>query len=129
MDYRKLAQEVVLLIKQMYRINSDMHDVLDTVKCAIAKYNIDIDDIALNIADVDHKKIIWQILIDLRFARGTDYDYDIELYRNDTAALQEITTFLEKNTDDFNREGSTVIDISAINRQAYLELIKEYELR
>ena len=129
MDYQKLAQEIVLLVKQMYRVNPNMHDVFDTVKCAITKYGVDIDDIALNIADVDHKKVIWQILFDLRFARGTDYDYDIELYRYDTEVLHKITYYLEKLTTEFNLNGSTVIDISALSRQEYLELIEQYELK
>ena len=81
-----------------------------------------------NFADVDHRKIIWQILIDLRSARGTDYDFDIDLYRLDTIALQEISSYLEKQTTEFNRSGSTLVDISALDREEYLELIKQYGL-
>ena len=129
MDDKTLAQEVVLLVKQMCRNRQDMYDVLDTVKCAVRKYDVTLDEVSLRIADVDCKKLIWQILIDLRFARGTDYYFDIELYRSDTEALHEITSFLEKNTTEFNREGSTVADISSLDRKTYLELIQKYGLK
>ena len=129
MDYQTMAQEVVLIIKDLYQMNPEFYDVLDSVKCAIKKYDVDIEDIALKKADVDHKKIIWQILIDLRYAKDTDYDFNIEGYRRDDIALQDITYFLEKQTTEFNRKGSTLVDISGINRQEYLELIKRYELK
>lgn len=129
MDYQIMAQEIALIVKKMYRTNEEFADVFDTVESAVKKYDTDINKVSLKIADVDCKKLIWQILIDLRFARGTDYNYDIELYRCDTSALQKITSYLEKNTTEFNREGSTVVDISAINRDEYLDLIKEHDLR
>lgn len=129
MDYQTMAQEIALIVKKMYRTNEEFSDVFDTVESALKKYGTDINKVSLKIADVDCKKLIWQILIDLRFARGTDYDYDIELYRCDTSALQKITSYLEKNTTEFNREGSTVVDISAINREEYLDLIKKHDLR
>lgn len=129
MDYETIAQEVVLIVKQMYRTNKDFADVLYTVESAIKKYDTTIDKVSLKIADVDHKKLIWQILVDLRFARGTDYEYDIEMYRCDTSALQNISSYLEEKTTEFNREGSTVVDISAINREEYFELIKMYDLK
>ena len=129
MDYQTMAQEIALIVKKMYRTNEEFSDVFDTVESALKKYGTDINKVSLKIADVDCKKLIWQILIDLRFARGTDYDYDIELYRCDTSALQKITSYLEKNTTEFNREGSTIVDISAINREEYLDLIKKHDLR
>lgn len=129
MDYETIAQEVALIVKQMYRTNKDFADVLYTVESAIKKYDTTIDKVSLKLADVDHKKLIWQILVDLRFARGTDYEYDIEMYRCDTSALQNISSYLEEKTTEFNREGSTVVDISAINREEYFELIKMYDLK
>ena len=128
MDYQTLAQGVVLIIKQLYQMNKEYYDVLDSVESAVKKYGTTINEVSLKIADVDHKKLIWQILIDLRFARGTDYDFDIDLYRKDTQALQDITSYLEKQTTEFNREGSTLIDISCLDREEYLELIKKYDL-
>ena len=124
-----MAQEVAIIVKNLYRMNNEFADVLSSVEAAVNKYDITINDLSLKIANVDCEKVLWQILIDLRYARGTDYDFDIELYRYDTTALQEITSFLEKNTTEFNREGSTVIDISSLDRQSYLELIKNYELK
>lgn len=129
MDYQIMAQEIALIVKKMYRTNEEFADVFDTVESAVKKYGTDINKVSLKIANIDCKKLIWQILIDLRFARGTDYDYDIELYRCDTSALQKITSYLEKNTTEFNREGSTVVDISALNHQEYLELIEQYGLK
>lgn len=129
MDYKEMAQEVAFIVKNLYRMNKEFADVLSSVEAAVKKYDTTIDELSLKIADVDCKKVLWQILIDLRYARGTDYDFDIELYRCDTTALHEITSFLEKNTTEFNREGSTVIDISSLDHQSYLELIKKYELK
>lgn len=128
MDYREMAQEITLIIKNLYQRNHEFADVFSTVNAAIKKYDTTFDEVTLGIAKVDYQKLIWQILIDLRFARGTDYDFDIELYRCDTIALQDITSFLENNTTEFNREGSSVADISAIDRAKYLELIAKYEL-
>lgn len=128
MDYKEMAQEVAIIVKNLYRMNNEFADVLSSVEAAVKKYDTTLDELSLKIADVDCKKVLWQILIDLRYARGTDYDFDIELYRCDTTALQEITYFLEHNTTEFNREGSTVIDISCLNHKSYLELIKKYEL-
>ena len=128
MDYREMAGGVVLIVQNLYRRNQEFADVLSSVRAAVKKYDTTLDEVSLRIADVDCKKLIWQILIDLRFARGTDYDFDIELYRCDTEALQEITAFLEKNTTEFNREGSGVADISALSRQEYLKLIEQYDL-
>ena len=128
MDYREMAGGVVLIVQNLYRRNHEFADVLSSVRAAVRKYNTTLDQVSLGIANVDCKKLIWQILIDLRFARGTDYDFDIEFYRCDTMALQEITAFLEKNTTEFNKEGSEIADISALTRQEYLELIKRYEL-
>jgi len=129
MDYREMAGQVVLIVQDLYQRNKEFADVLSSVNAAVAKYETTLDRVSLGIANVDYKKLIWQILIDLRFARNTDYDFDIEMYRCDTMALQEITSYLEKNTTEFNREGSTVADISALNRQKYLELIEQYELK
>jgi hypothetical protein len=128
MDYPTMAQEIAIIVKNLYLVNKEFADVLDTVESAVKKYGTTLDRLSLKIANVDHRKLIWQILIDLRFARGTDYDFDIELYRCDTTALHEITSYLEKNTTEFNRKGSTVADISALSRQEYLELIEQYEL-
>jgi len=124
-----MAGQVVLIVQDLYQRNKEFADVLSSVNAAVAKYETTLDRVSLGIANVDYKKLIWQILIDLRFARNTDYDFDIEMYRCDTMALQEITSYLEKNTTEFNREGSTVADISALNRQKYLELIEQYELK
>ena len=128
MDYKTMAQEIALILKNLYRMNSDFADVMSSVKSAVEKHGCDLDELSLKIADVDHRKVILQILIDLRFARGTDYDFDIELYRCDTEALHQITSFLEKQTTEFNMEGSTIINISGLDREAYLELIKKYDL-
>ncbi len=124
-----MAGQVVLIVQDLYQRNKEFADVLSSVNAAVAKYETTLDRVSLGIANVDYKKLIWQILIDLRFARNTDYDFDIEMYRCDIMALQEITSYLEKNTTEFNREGSTVADISALNRQKYLELIEQYELK
>lgn len=128
MDYQTMAQEVAIIVKNLYHRNKEFADVVSTVESAVKKHGTNLDRLSLKIADVDHKKVIWQILIDLRFARGTDYDFDIEYYRNDTTALQEITYYLEHTTTEFNREGSTLIDISCLSRDEYLEKIKQYEL-
>ena len=128
MDYKTLAQEVVLIVKNLYFANKEFYDVKNSVDAAIQKYGTTLDEVSLRIADVDCRKLIWQILIDLRYARGTDYDFDIELYRCDTTALHEITSYLEKQTTEFNREDSTLIDISCLNREEYLEKIKKYDL-
>ena len=128
MDYKTLAQEVVLIINNLCYMNKEFYDVKSSVQAAVQKYGTTIDEVSLKIADVDCRKLIWQILIDLRFARGTDYDFDIDLYRCDTTALHEITSYLEKQTTEFNREGSTLIDISALDREEYLEQIKKHDL-
>ena len=129
MSYQELAKEIMLIINHLHQTNSMMYDVYDSVKCAIKKYGVTPDELILGTADVDYKKIILQILVDLRYARGTDYDFEIELYQCDTLALQEITCFLEKQTTEFNREGSSLIDISCLNTQNYLELVKQLELK
>lgn len=130
MDYHTLAQEVVILVKNLYRANNSMYDAYDSVVCALKKYGTDINKVSLNIAgDIDYKKLIWQIIIDLRFAKGTDYDFDIELYRCDCAMLSEITYLIEHKTDAFCMEGSTIIDVSRLNHQEYLEIIEKYELK
>ena len=129
MDYREMAGQVVLIVQNLYQRNREFSDVLSSVEAAANKYDTTLDKVSLGIANVDYKKLIWQILVDLRFARGTDYDFDIEMYRRDTVALQMITSFLEKNTTEFNREGETIADISAIDRERYLELIAKYELK
>lgn len=128
MDYQTMTQEIAIIIKNLYSGNHEFADVLDTVESAVKKYGVTLDKLSLKIADADHQKLIWQILIDLRFARGTDYDFDIELYRYDTIALQDITSFLEKNTTEFNRAGSTLVDISALDYQKYIELVDKYGL-
>lgn len=127
-DYATMAQEIAIIIKNLYRMNNDYYDVLSTVESAVKKYGTTLDKLSLKIADVDHRKVILQILFDLRYARDTDYDFEIELYRCDTQALQDITYYLEKVTTEFNREGSTLIDISCLNREEYLEMIKKNEL-
>ncbi|MBE5950533.1 MAG: hypothetical protein E7260_02945 [Lachnospiraceae bacterium] len=129
MTYQELAKEIMLIINRLHQTNSMMYDVYDSVRCAVKKYGVTPDEIILGTADIDYRKVVLQILIDLRYARGTDYDFEIELYRCDTDALQEITHFLEKETTEFNREGSTLIDISCLNMQEYLELIKQLELK
>ena len=129
MTYQELAQEIMRIVNHLQETNPMMYDMYDSVKCAIKKYGLTPDDLLLGTADADYKKIILQILIDLRYARGTDYDFEIELYRCDTEALQQITYFLEHQTTEFNREGSTLIDISCLNMQEYLALIKQLELK
>lgn len=130
MDYQKLAQEVVNLVKNLYYANKSMHDAYDSVVCALKKYNTDINKVSLNIAgDIDYKKLIWQIIIDLRFAKGTDYDFDNELYRSDCTMLSEISYLIRNKTDEFCMDGSTLIDISMVTRQEYLDLIEQYELK
>ena len=129
MDYREMAGGVVLIVQDLYHRNKEFADVLSSVNAAVTKYDTTIDRVSLGIANVDYRKLIWQILIDLRFARNTDSDFDIEMYRCDTMALQEITSYLEKNTTEFNREGEDIADISAIDREKYLELIAKYELK
>ena len=129
MDYREMAGGVVLVVQDLYQRNKEFADVLSSVNAAVTKYDTTLDRVSLGIADVDCKKLIWQILVDLRFARNTDYNFDIEMYRCDTMALQEITSYLEKNTTEFNKEGENIADISAIDREKYLELIAKYELR
>lgn len=129
MDYREMAGGVVLIVQDLYQRNKEFADVLSSVNAAIKKYDTTIDKVSLGVANVDYRKLIWQILIDLRFARNTDYDFDIEMYRCDTMALQEITSYLEKNTTEFNKEGDDIADISAIDREKYLELVAKYELK
>ena len=125
-----MAQEVALIVMKLYNMNPNFYDVFDSVKCAIKKYDTDIDKISLKIAgDLDYKKIIWQILFDLRFAKDTDYDFNIEGYERDNIALQDITSFLEKHTTEFSRKDSMLVDISRIDREEYLELIKKYDLK
>ena len=128
MDYQEMAQEIALIVKNLYQVNKEFADVLSTVEAAVRKHGTTLDEVSLKIADVDHRKLIWQILIDLRYARDTDYDFDIDLYRCDTTALHSITSFLEKNTTEFNRKDSTVADISGLDREEYLRLIKQYDL-
>lgn len=128
MDYQTMAQEIAIIIKNLYHMNQNFYDVLDSVESAVKKHGTTLNNLSLKIAEVDHRKVILQILIDLRFARGTDYDFDIDLYRLDTEALHQITSYLEKQTTEFNWEGSTLIDISCLDRKEYLELIKKHDL-
>lgn len=129
MDYKVLAREVAVIAKNVYYRNKSAYDAYDSVKCAIAKYGVEIDKVSLGIAgDIDYKKLIRQIIIDLRFAKDMDIDYDRDLYYADCLMLSEITDYLEKQTDEFCMPGSTLICESCLNRTEYLEAIKEYGL-
>ena len=64
MDYQTMAQEIVFIIRNLYQMSREYSGVLDSVASAIQKYGTDMDKVALKSADVDHKKMIWQILVD-----------------------------------------------------------------
>ena len=129
MDYKRLAQDVAIIAKSVYHSHKFAYDAYDSVKCAIRKYGIEIEDVVLGLAgDLDYKKLIWQIIIDLRFAKDTDCGYDRDLYNADCLMLDEITDHLRKETDEFCMKGSTLICVAGINRQEYLEEIEKYGL-
>lgn len=129
MDYKALAREVAIIAKNVYYKNKSAYDAYDTVKCSIQKYGVEINKVTLGIAgDIDYKKLIWQIIIDLRFAKESDIDYDRDLYYADCLMLDEITGYLEKQTEEFCMSGSTFICVACLNRTEYLDKIKEYGL-
>lgn len=129
MDYKALAREVAIIAKNVYYRNKAAYDAYDSVKCAIRKYGVEIDKVSLGIAgDIDYKKLIWQIIIDLRFAKDTDCGYDRDLYHADCLMLDKITCYIEEQTDEFCMAGSTLVCVSGLNRQEYLEKVKEYGL-
>ena len=72
--------------------------------------------------------MLWQIITDLRLSANSNYDYDMEAYHNDDNMLHEITSIIEKQTDEFNQENLGFINISRIDCDDYEEISKEKDL-
>lgn len=131
MDYRVLTQEVINLINGAYKKDKTLINVKECVERSVAKYGTTTNKLSLMIAgDVEYKKILWQIIVDLRYARGTDLQFDqTEDYANEKLILRKITDLIEEQTDEFSRPGSSLINVSELDKEAYEAIIKELELR
>lgn len=131
MDYRVLTQEVINLINGAYKKDKTLINVKECVERSVAKYGTTTNKLSLMIAgDVEYKKILWQIIVDLRYARGTDLQFDqTEDYANEKLILRKITDLIEEQTDEFSRPGSSLINVSELDKEAYEAIVKELELR
>lgn len=131
MDYRVLTQEVINLINGAYKKDKTLINVKECVERSVAKYGTTTNKLSLMIAgDVEYKKILWQIIVDLRYARGTDLQFDqTEDYANEKLILRKITDLIEEQTDEFSRPGSSLINVSELDKEAYEVIIKELQLR
>lgn len=126
-NYKLLLQKIISKLNNYYEFNKESYDAFDTVKCAIKKYNADILELRMDVSsdDLDYKKILIQIIFDLRFARDIDLDYDASLASYDAFFLREIMeVVMDENEDFYNEFGSTY----AINYKEYEALCQEYNL-
>ena len=126
-NYKDLLKKVVFMLNEYYEFNKEAYDAFDTVECAIKKYNTDVQELRMDVSsdDLDYKKMLIQIIFDLRFARDTDLDYDASLASYDAYFLREIMWLLQEENEEFYNEfGSTY----AINYKEYEALCKEYNL-
>lgn len=131
MDYKKLASEVVKKATYMLMNDKTLQPTVRTMEESIEKYGVKLTEVELELAgdDVDYKKMLWQIITDLRLSSNSNYDYDMEAYHNDNNMLHEITSIIEKETDEFNQENLGFINISRINCDDYEEISKEKDLQ
>ncbi|MBR5595887.1 MAG: hypothetical protein IKW30_00575 [Lachnospiraceae bacterium] len=126
-NYRLLLQKILNKLSAYYEFNKESYDSYDTVKCSINKYNADILELCMNLGsdDLDYRKILIQIIFDLRSARDANLDYDASLAVYDALFLQEIMEVLmHENEEFYNEFGSTY----AIKYKEYEALCKEYNL-
>ena len=120
--YKKILQEICGGICSYYENNKDSYEAYDTFESAIRKYGVEPLEIRLDVVseDLDFKKIILQILIDLRRARYIDQHYDESDAVYDAFFLREISDIIKKNTDAFGE----IIEIWPLDQLAYEEICK-----
>ena len=130
MDYKKLASDVVKKATYMLMNDKTLKPTVRTMEESIEKYGVKLSAVEIGLAgdDVDYKKMLWQIITDLRLSANSNYDYDMEAYHNDDNMLHEITSIIEKQTDEFNQENLGFINISRIDCDDYEEISKEKDL-
>lgn len=130
MDYKKLASDVVKKATYMLMNDKTLKPTVRTMEESIEKYGVKLSAVEIELAgdDVDYKKMLWQIITDLRLSANSNYDYDMEAYYNDDNMLHEITSIIEKQTDEFNQENLGFINISRIDCDDYEEISKEKDL-
>lgn len=130
MDYKKLASDVVKKATYMLMNDKTLKPTVRTMEESIEKYGVKLSAVEIELAgdDVDYKKMLWQIITDLRLSANSNYDYDMEAYHNDDNMLHEITSIIEKQTDEFNQENLGFINISRIDCDDYEEISKEKDL-
>lgn len=128
-EYFKIVREIVLKVNQRATINKNTIGSFYTVKNSIEKYGADIQEIELGVLDdtVDYKKMIRQIILDLRFSQYTESMYgSAEDSRYDAYYLGDVARIVMEKTDEFNV--GDVLEISPLNRDEYLDEIKKYNL-
>ena len=133
MEYSKILRSVLAAADRLYASNEDTYESYDNVKSAVAKYCDNWYDITFGILidkDIDCKKIIWQIILDLRFSRNTESLYgSASDSMSDAHYLNEITSVIEKATDEFNTPGFDFILTSGIDAEEYTKSVKELGLK
>ena len=126
-NYKKLLQTISTKLYFYYKGNQESYEAYDSVACAIKKYNTDILEICLGseTQGLDYKKILLQIIFDLRFSRDLDLDYDPAAAAYDYYYLMMIMEIIKEENNEFYDEfGST----HAIDYPQYEALCKEYHL-
>ena len=133
MEYSKILAKVLEKADELYRINDSTYESYDNVKCAVAKYNVSWTGITFGLItdkDVDCKKIIWQILLDLKFSRNTESLYgSASDSMSDANYLSKIADVIENITDEFNAPALGFISTSGIDAEEYTKKVKELGLK
>ncbi len=129
MEYSKILAKVLAKADELYNANENTYESYDNVKKAVSKYNVHWYEITFGLktdADIDCKKIIWQIILDLRFSRNTESLYgNPSDSQSDAQYLHELTAVIEKYTDEFNSSALGYINVSGIDNDKYQKEIKE----
>ena len=129
MEYSKILADVLAKADELYRTNENTYESYDNVKKAVEKYNVRWTEITFGLKtdkDIDCKKIIWQIILDLRFSRNTESLYgNSSDSQSDAQYLHEITEVIEKSTDEFNSPALGCIAVTGIDNSEYQQEIKE----
>lgn len=121
--YREILQEICGVICSYYELNKDSYEAYDTFECAIKKHNTDALELRLNVGGehLAYKKIILQILADLRRARYIDQRCNESDAGYDSFYLQKISEIIRKNTDEFGE----IIETWALDQNQYEKMCKD----
>ena len=126
-NYRNILQKVANELCSYYEFNKNSYEAYDSFVCAIKKHNTDTTELRLNVGsdDLDYRKILIQIITDLRFAKWIDLGYDEESAGYDSFFLRKIMEIISKEDEKIYDE---FFGTCAISYEEYRKVCEEYGL-